>query len=67
MVILELTDVEEGLLRAAVVRGIWTDDERFEAEWIEDLVEEGESGVHLASAETPVMSRILRKLIEAVK
>jgi hypothetical protein len=67
MVTLNLTDTEVGLLRAAVVRGIWTDSTQYEAEWIEDVVEESESGVILAFAGTPTMSRILRKLIEAVK
>jgi hypothetical protein len=67
MVTLELTDAEEGLLRAAVVRGIWTDSTQYDAEWIEDVIEEGESGVWLAAAVTPMMSRILRKIVEAVK
>jgi hypothetical protein len=67
MVTLNLTEDETQLLRSAVVRGIWTDNDRHDGEWIEDVIEEGESGVVLASAETPMMSRILRKLVEAVK
>lgn len=67
MVTLDLTDDERRLLRSAVVRAIWTDHEQYDAEWVEDLIEEGESGVVHASAETPMMSRILRKLVDAVK
>lgn len=67
MVTLNLTDAEESLLRVAVVRGIWTDNDRHDGEWIEDVIEDAESGVVLAAAETPMMSRILRKLVEAVK
>jgi len=67
MLTLDLTPDEEALLRTSVVRAIWTDSTQYDAEWIEDLIEEGESGVCLAAAETPMMSRILRKLVEAAK
>lgn len=64
MVTLNLTDAEVQLLRSSIVRAIWTDAD--DAHWIEDWIE-SEDGVYLASTETPEMSRIIRKLLEAVK
>jgi hypothetical protein len=67
MLTLDLTPDEIALLRSCLVRAIWTDSTQYDAEWIEDVIEEGESGVVHCSADSPMMSRIIRKLVEAAK